>query len=71
MIALLVLGSLVVFILIVFLTYKYTMKVSSLMIDGKEEVKDMIVNTGRAPLSWVKARKKGDPGRKNESNGAA
>jgi hypothetical protein len=54
MIALLVLGSLVIFILIVFLAYKYIMKVSSLMIDGKEEVKEMIVNTGRSPLSWAK-----------------
>ena len=55
MIILAILGILVVFALMIFLFYRYVMKVSSIMVDSKVEDKDIIITTGRVPHSWIKA----------------
>jgi hypothetical protein len=54
MIALALLGALLAFGLMLFIFYRYLMKVSSIMMDSKQEDKEIIINTGRVPHDWVK-----------------
>jgi len=54
MIVLALLGALLAFGLMLFILYRYLMRISSIMMDSKEEDREIIINTGRVPHDWVK-----------------